>query len=194
MKCKTGGLSNAHNRKNIAGVDTINRLKIRDDGTIYLNKTTNKITHIIGVDFNSLYPTAFSSAKLSYMDKPIPLPAAFQYTIADTEKIRAMIDSRSECFFVSVKGKCAVTEETINFLPIIRNVTIKTDRATIGDYTYNYMKANNVKTDQEERKLTQLLDTHGEFHVFYSVYLYFLIDRCGFVIEDVERLHVFSSH
>jgi hypothetical protein len=56
------------------------------------------------------------------------------------------------------------------------------------------MKANNVKTDQEERKLTQMLDTHGEFHVFYSVYLYFLIDRCGFVIEDVERLHVFSSH
>jgi hypothetical protein len=36
--------------------------------------------------------------------------------------------------------------------------------------------------------------THGEFHVFYSVYLYFLIDTCGFIIDDVERLHVFSSH
>jgi hypothetical protein len=56
------------------------------------------------------------------------------------------------------------------------------------------MKANGLKTDQPERKLTQMIDTHGEFHVFYSVYLYFLIDTCGFVIDDVERLHVFSSH
>jgi hypothetical protein len=132
--------------------------------------------------------------KLSYLEKPIPLPASFLYTIADKEKIRAYISARNECFFVSVKGRCAVNEETINFPPIIRNVTIKTDKETIGEYTYNYMKANNVKTDQEERKLTQLLNTHGEFQVFYSTYLYFLIDRCGFVIEDVERLHVFSSH
>jgi hypothetical protein len=41
IKCKTGGLSIVHSRKNIAGVDTINRLKIRDDGTIHLYKTTN---------------------------------------------------------------------------------------------------------------------------------------------------------
>jgi hypothetical protein len=56
------------------------------------------------------------------------------------------------------------------------------------------MKANGLKTDQPERKLTQRIDTHGEFHVFYSVYLYFLIDTGGFIIDDVERLHAFSSH
>jgi hypothetical protein len=56
------------------------------------------------------------------------------------------------------------------------------------------MKEHNLKTDKTERKLTQLLDTRGEFFVFYSVYLYFLIDNCGFKIEDVERLHVFTAH
>jgi hypothetical protein len=204
MKCKTGGLSIVHNRKNIAGVDTINRLKLTPKGKIYLNKTKNIITHIIGVDFNSLYPTAFSSVKLSYLDKPIPLPAAFQYTIFDKQKIMKYVEARASekqsdwtegtCFFVSVRGHCVVSEETLNFPPVIRNVSITTNRETIGDYTYNYMKANGIKTDQPERKLTQMLDSHNEFHVFYSVYLYFLIDTCGFVIDDVERLHVFSSH
>jgi hypothetical protein len=56
------------------------------------------------------------------------------------------------------------------------------------------MKEHNLKTDKTERKLTQLLDTRGEFFVFYSVYLYFLIDTCGFEIEDVERLQVFTAH
>jgi hypothetical protein len=97
-------------------------------------------------------------------------------------------------FFVSVKGHCRITEETINFPPIIRNIDITTDKETIGDFTYEYMKEHNLKTDKCERKLTQLLNTRGEFFVCYSVYLYFLIDTCGFEIEDVERLHVFTAH
>jgi hypothetical protein len=72
----------------------------------------------------------------------------------------------SESFFVSIKGHCVVSEGTINFLPVIRNCNITTNEETIGSYTYNYMKANNLKTDQQERKLTQMIDTHGEFHVF----------------------------
>jgi hypothetical protein len=56
------------------------------------------------------------------------------------------------------------------------------------------MKEHNLKTDKTERKLTQLLDTRREFFVFYSVCLYFLIDTCGFEIEDVERLHVFTAN
>jgi hypothetical protein len=70
-----------------------------------------------------------------------------------------------------------------------------------------------MKTDKKERKLTQLLGTYvpsakastaqnqkgnspaGEgFMVFYCVYLWFLIDRCGFVIDDCQNLHIFSSH
>jgi serine/threonine protein kinase len=72
----------------------------------------------------------------------IPLPAAFQYSIVDKAEIRAFISARCPaddlCFFVSVKGSCAVSEETVNFLPIMCNVSIQTDRATIGEFTLNY--------------------------------------------------------
>jgi hypothetical protein len=105
MRGKTDGLSIVHNRKNVASVDTINRLKLTPEGKIYLHKTKNIITHIIGVDFNSLYPRAFSSAKLSYLDKPIPLAAAFQYTIFDKQKIMNCIENRkSESFLLVSAG------------------------------------------------------------------------------------------
>jgi hypothetical protein len=196
MKCKTGGLSIVHNRRNIAGEDKMNRLKINPAGGVYLHKTENGISHVIGVDFNSLYPTAFSSTKLDYLDKPIKLPAYYRNTITNKDQIRKFISKRSDelVFFVSVVGHCPITEETINFPPIIRNIDLTTDRETIGDYTYEYMKEHNLKTDKRERKLTQLLDTRGDFMVFYSAYLYFLMDTCGFVIDDVERLHVFTAH
>jgi hypothetical protein len=92
MKCKTGGLSIVHNRRNIAGEDMINRLKIDPPGRIH--KWTNPaglISHVIGVDFNSLYPTAFSSAKLDYLDAPLRLPAYFRNTITDKNQIRKFI-------------------------------------------------------------------------------------------------------
>jgi hypothetical protein len=56
----------------------------------------------------------------------------------------------------------------------------------IGKYTYNFMKANGIKVDKEERKLTQLLSTHDQFMSFSSYYLWFLIDICHFVIDDIS--------
>jgi hypothetical protein len=50
----TGGLSNVHNRKNIQGVDTIKNLEFVDN-KVNIIDTNNIITHIIGIDFNSLY-------------------------------------------------------------------------------------------------------------------------------------------
>jgi hypothetical protein len=56
----TGGLSNVHNRKNIKGVDTIKNLEFVDN-KVNIIDTNNIITQIIGIDFNSLYPSSYSS-------------------------------------------------------------------------------------------------------------------------------------
>jgi hypothetical protein len=55
------------------------------------------------------------------------------------------------------------------------------------------LKKSGISTDKKERKLTQLLDTRGEFMIFSSYYLWFLIDVCRFVVEDVEILYVYSK-
>jgi hypothetical protein len=165
MRCKTCGLSVVHNRRNLAGIDTINRLKIDESGKISRLTTDNVITHVIGVDFNSLYPTAFSSEKLSYLDAPILLPGLFERTITCKKQVLDYIKKcpKDKVVFASVKGHCLKTEETINFPPIIRNLNITTHRETIGDFIYDYMKSHDIKTDTQESKLTQLLDTRGGF-------------------------------
>jgi hypothetical protein len=55
----TGDLSNVHNRRNLKGCDTIKQLEYFDN-KINIIDTHNLITHIIGIDFNSLYPASYS--------------------------------------------------------------------------------------------------------------------------------------
>ena len=69
---------------------------------------------------------------------------------------------------------------------------------------YNYMTNNDIKTDQKERKLTQLADTgtkfprsddpNDEYMSFSSYYLWILMDRFHFVIDDVKTLLVFDKN
>jgi hypothetical protein len=61
----TGGLSNVHNRKDLKGIDTIKNL-VYIDYKVYIIDTNNIITHIIGIDFNSLYPSSYSSKHHSF--------------------------------------------------------------------------------------------------------------------------------
>jgi hypothetical protein len=56
------------------------------------------------------------------------------------------------------------------------------------------MKKNKLPTDKKERKLTQLLDTHGEFMEFNNYYLWFLIDTCHFVIDEIKEIYVFVAN
>ena len=59
----TGGLSTVHHRRNIRGENTITKLFYNEDTeTVQIIDTHNVITHFIGVDFNSLYPSSFSGA------------------------------------------------------------------------------------------------------------------------------------
>jgi hypothetical protein len=45
-----------------------------------------------------------------------------------------------------------------------------------------------------ERKLTQLLSTNTEFMCFTSYYLWFLIDNCHFIVDDVQEALVFTKN
>jgi len=60
----TGGLANVHHRVNIKGSTLINKFKYDEKtNTITDYDTNNVVTHCFGIDFNSLYPHAFSSEK-----------------------------------------------------------------------------------------------------------------------------------
>jgi hypothetical protein len=56
----TDGLSNTHNRLNLAGESEITMVKINDENKLEIVHTNSIITHCMGVDANSLYPSCFS--------------------------------------------------------------------------------------------------------------------------------------
>ncbi|KAA6388624.1 MAG: hypothetical protein EZS28_015848 [Streblomastix strix] len=57
-----GGLSNVMHRVNISGIDFIKRLWYdKDNKKVTILTTDHRITHVVGVDFNSLYPSVMSS-------------------------------------------------------------------------------------------------------------------------------------
>jgi hypothetical protein len=100
----TGGLSNVHNRKNIR-VDTIKNLEYFDD-KLHIIDTNNIITHIIGIDFNSLYLSSYSSLHhpfnpytngIMYMFGPI------KSKITDQNEALRIIKERKEIFLLRLK-------------------------------------------------------------------------------------------
>jgi hypothetical protein len=192
----TGGLSNVHNRFNIKGKSTIKNLKF-EDNKVKIIETFNVITHVLGIDFNSLYPSMFAGIIHEfnpYTDHTIYMPGYTKYRTKDKELMRKIINAKKELFIVSLKGHCSDIDKVINFPPIIRNVEFQTSKDIIGETMYDYMKKHNMPVDRKVRKLTQLTDTHGEYMVFSSYYLWFLIDTCGFVIDDVKDMYVFTKH
>jgi hypothetical protein len=60
-----GGLSNVWHGSNIAGETYINYLTYdKEKRKVYSRDTENVVTHITGVDFNAVYPSAYSSIYL----------------------------------------------------------------------------------------------------------------------------------
>ena len=55
------------------------------------------------------------------------------------------------------------------------------------------MKDNGFMIDKKERKLTQLMGV-DKFTAFSSYHLWLLMDRCHFVIDDIDTILVFSKH
>ncbi len=200
----TGGLSNVQHRVNLKGVTHINKLHY-DQSTNTVHDTDNEhiMTHFCGIDFNSLYPSTFASIShdfIPYTDNKMYMPGRLVKHIKcdneeDKTKALNIINGKSELFIAEIKGHIPKEHinEFINFPPIFRNIDITTDEATLGTYMYNYCKANKLTTDKTERKLTQLLSTHDQYMSFSSYYLWFLIDRCHFVIDDVKSIMTFTK-
>jgi hypothetical protein len=194
----TGGLSNVHNRINIRGVSTIKRLVYEND-EVKIIDTGNIISHGMGLDKNSLYPSSFSSVAHKfnpYTSGIMYMPGRRKCKITNFDEAMEIIYDKNELFIVSLKGHIdkKYYNEVINFPPIIRNVDIKTDKETIGEVMYEYMKNNGIPTDKTERKLTQLLSTNDKFMTFSSYYLWFLIDTCHFIIDDIKVMYVYTKH
>ncbi|KAI5487953.1 DNA/RNA polymerases family, partial [Trichomonas vaginalis G3] len=56
------------------------------------------------------------------------------------------------------------------------------------------MKSNNLPVDQKQRKLTQLASTHNQYQPFSSYYLWYLIDRFHFIIDDIQSILTFTKN
>ncbi|KAA6380109.1 MAG: hypothetical protein EZS28_024363, partial [Streblomastix strix] len=179
----TGGLSNVMHRVNRSGIDFIKRIQYdnkvaaegdKDNKMVTVLTTDHRITHVVGVDFNSLYPSVMSSEPHKFI----------KYTGGKSNK---RITQEGKLFIAEVKGHIDdnYVNDFINFPPILRNYEFTIDERTIGSYMYCHMKQNTIMTDQKQRKLTNLTSTMGEYMAFSSYYLWFLIDDCHFIIDDV---------
>jgi hypothetical protein len=87
------------------------------------------MTHACGVDFNSLYPSAYNSIKtnkIAYTDGRLFIPGGVKLYTIDKNRIVQIIQSREELFIISVKGR--IPEEWYNkfleFPPIFSNLMV----------------------------------------------------------------------
>ncbi len=211
----TGGLSNVQHRVNLKNITRINKLSYDPNTRTVSDKDTEHImTHFIGNDFNSLYPSVHASTVhkfIKYTDNKIYMPGrltSFTHTTTPSLKRNAikLINQKDTLFIVEIKGHIEeeFINEFINLPPIFRNIDIEMNPETIGNYMYDYCKENSLLGNvckpeagscrtSSERKLTQLLSTHDQFMSFSSYYLWFLIDRCHFVIDDIRSIMTFTK-
>jgi len=200
----TGGLSNVLHRANIKGETHINKFRV-ESGKVIDYDTENIMTHAVGFDFNSLYPSVFSGAYHQanpWTGHRIWQAGAFVRTVTDkTEYMRIIKDTSrfapepQYVFTANITGHIPEhrLNDVINFPPIIRNVDIVTNRETIGDFMYNYMTKNGMKVEQKERKLTNLVKVNKS--TMFSCYeLWLFIDRFDFVIDEIECVDIFRAH
>jgi hypothetical protein len=107
---------------------------------------------------------------------------------------------QGELFIAEIKGHIdeKFLDDYVNFPPIFRNIEIDLAKDNIGSYMFDYMVKNNLldpsKRIKTERKLTMLLNTMDQFMSFSSYYLWFLVDECHFIIDDIRSIIYFTKH
>jgi hypothetical protein len=173
----TGGLSNVYHRYNVSGTTKINKLHFDAEREKIVSKNTDNImTHVTGVDFNSLYPSSYSSLPnemIDYTNFRMLMPGNVTEFTKSKIRILDVLKKREDLFIVSLKGGIPRRRynDFINFAPIFRNIDIG-----------------------KQKKLTQLLSTMGTYMVFNNYYIWYLMDRFDFVIEDVEEMAIFEKN
>ncbi|KAA6399263.1 MAG: hypothetical protein EZS28_005214 [Streblomastix strix] len=210
-KCMQGGLSNVFHQCNLKGVTHINKLRYNHvTKTITSYDTPHIITHILDLDFNSLYPSVFSgifNKNNPYTNNRIyqagGVTSYFKCTSnSSKQKARDVImsDDRytdiGQLFCVKIKGH--IDEKHINsyikLAPIWRKLTYNNSIEQIGEFMYNKMKSQGLTVDKPTTKLTSLLSTHNQFMCFTNYILWFLIDYCNFIIDDIDSIALFDKH
>ncbi|KAA6385821.1 MAG: hypothetical protein EZS28_018652, partial [Streblomastix strix] len=201
------------------GPTHINKLKYNpEENNVTAYDLDYFITHILDLDFNSLYPSAFcgiynknnpyTGGKMCMagrVTKHIKIREANNQDYRDTKRKEMMNIISSEDRFSEEKGQLIIASvkghiekshinEHINFLPIWRKRTYKTDEKSIGKFTFEKMQKYGISVNKLVTKLTSLLSTHDEFMSFSSYYLWLLIDYCHFIIDDVEEIVLFTKH
>jgi hypothetical protein len=174
------------------------------DDKVYSVDSDNIMTHIIGLDANSLYPSVFSSVYNEhnpYTDGKMYMPGRIKETvICETDELKQkalnIIKSKNELFITEIKAHIdpQYINEFINFPPIHRNIEITTSKEFIGEYMYDVMEKNHFKTNYKENKLTMLLSTHDQFMSFSSYYLWLLMDHFHLIIDDIKSIITFTKH
>ncbi|KAA6390015.1 MAG: hypothetical protein EZS28_014457 [Streblomastix strix] len=156
----TGGLSNVMHRVNRSGIDFIKRLWYdKDNKKVTVLTTDHRITHVVGVDFNSLYPCVMSSEPhqfIKYTGRKMyicGLQTGKMYMCGSQtgkimgndehskQTIQRIINSKKrftadgQLFIAEVKGHIDQNyiNDYINFPPILRNYDFTTDERTIDD-------------------------------------------------------------
>ncbi|KAA6386565.1 MAG: hypothetical protein EZS28_017907, partial [Streblomastix strix] len=156
-----GGLSQVFHQYHIKGLTQINKLKYNlEENNVPAYDLDYIITHILDLDFNSLYPGAFCgiyNKNIPYtggkiymagqVTRYIKIHEANDQAYRDTKRKEMKIIINSEDRFSKEKGQLFVASvkglidkvhinDHINFPPIWRKITYKTDEKTIEKFTY----------------------------------------------------------
>jgi hypothetical protein len=208
----TGGLSIAQHRYNKHNVTRINKMyySVKHDRIKSID-TKNVMTHVIGFDFSSLYPSVVSSNVhpfIPYTGHRYLMPGEItSYMEVKTDdqmkRAKAIIHSKrrfdadyNELFVAEVKGYIPREHlyKYIDFPPIIRRVKVKHTEEVIGEFMSHLYKPTDVS-----EKLTYLLNTATPgsqeltFMTFSSYYLWTLIDDFNFVVTDIKSVITFNA-
>jgi hypothetical protein len=101
------GLSNVWHRSNVAGETPISYLTYDCiNKKVYNTNTKKLVTHITGVYFNTLYPSAYSSIPnemIGYTGNKMLMPDNFKEYTTGKQRMLDIINEKKELFVVTLK-------------------------------------------------------------------------------------------
>ncbi|KAA6379848.1 MAG: hypothetical protein EZS28_024624 [Streblomastix strix] len=173
-ECMQGGLSNVYHQCNLKGVTLINKLRYNHvTKTITSYDNQHIVTHILDLDFISLYPSVFSG--IVNKNNPYTNNRIYQaggvtsyfkctsYGLKQKARDNIMSNDRfnfkGQLFCVRIKGHIdeKYINSHINLAPIWRKLTFNNSVEQIGEFIYNKMKSQGLTVDNSTTKLTSLL-------------------------------------